>query len=168
MKRHMKRYCIFLLLMVVGIISVRAENSTNSFGIYLVTGNATGDLSHVQPAKTPVISDADIVSYDFAKHLVKLKPKAFTRIRDRDRIATPFVLKVNRTRIYLGVFVSPISAVSYDVPSIIYDERMPDPELPPDVLRISRSYPDLGRLPGPDPRSDARIKDVLAALHKLK
>lgn len=166
--RHMKRYCIFLLLTVVGIFSAHASNFTNSFGIYLVTGNATGDLSHIEVAETPVISDADIISYTYPNHLMILRDGVRERIGRPDSSGITFVVEANGERIYLGAFMSEFSSIPRFVPCIVVDEGMMNTNLPPNALRISRGYPGPRSLSDADPRRDERIKNALAALHKLK
>ncbi len=65
-----------------------AETSAHSFGIYLVAftadkpwGAATlGELATLPLAKEPVLSDADILSYDFASHQMLVRRGGLSRL----------------------------------------------------------------------------------------
>jgi hypothetical protein len=171
----MKYFCV-VLLVLCDFAGLCGAESTNSFGIYVVTSTVdarilaygTGDWSRVQLAEVPAISDTDIVSYDFINHVMTLRKEALQRIPRPHASGIPFVVMANGERIYLGLFMTLASSMSRAVPSIIVDERMLDTNLPPDTLRISRTYAAPYSETGVDLRSDERIKRALAALHKLK
>jgi hypothetical protein len=153
----------------------RAE-TTNSFGIYLlsdpvdrrITAKGKGDLSRIRLAESPLISAADIVSYDFADHSIRLRSEKLARIPRPPVEGTPFVVVADGQGIYLGVFTTCVSSMSFAVPSIMVNRRPLVTNQPPDVLVIERAYPQPSFGVGPDPRGDQRIKTALAALHKLK
>lgn len=165
----------FILLAMVSIATICRSENTNSFGIYLtaepvdalILAYGKGDWSHVKIQSTPVISESDILVYDFTKHWVTLKPEVLKRLPRPSIPGTPFVVVANDERIYLGAFTTPLSSSSVAVPSIII---IPGgrTSLPPDTLQIDRAYPPTSIGVGPDPRFDERIKRALAALHKLK
>lgn len=148
-----------------------AEPQTHSFGIYLVTftgekpwtAATLGDLAALPLAKEPVLSDADILSYDFAEHRMIVRQEALSRLPRPPVWHTPFVVVADGQRIYLGAFSTMLSSFSTSVPSIRVDFR--DSK---NSLIIGRAYPAPGFADGPDPRSDARIRAALAGLGKLK
>ena len=153
------------------------------FAIYLVTepvdgrliGYGKGDWSHLRLAPSPLVSADDIISYDFSKHAMRLQPAALARIPKAVPgtpgsliHGVPFVVLARGQRVYLGVFVSPLSSVSFAVPSIYLEPQLLDPTLPKDVLIIGAPFPSISGDVRPDPRGDERVKTALAALHKLK
>ncbi len=148
--------------------------ATNSLAIYLVAGqvpeNITayrrGDWSHFRLSDSPLISDHDILMYDFSNHSMRLRPEGLAKMPKPAASGTPFAVVVNGERIYLGVFATCFSSRSFAVPSIVLDRYVIFTNQPPDTLIIERGYPAPGFGVGPDPRSDNRIKAALKALHK--
>ena len=170
------RFHRFILFLMMTITSVCRGAITNSFGIYLtakpvdarIMAGGKGDWSSVRLAGSPIISDADILVYDFTNHLMTLKPEAFRHIPRPDASGIPFVVVANGERIYLGVFMTGLSSMSIAVPSIIVDAHNLDTNLPPNTLRIDRVYFAPYSTTDPDPRLDDRIKQSLTSVHKLK
>ena len=170
----MKFQCtIFLAIMGIALIC-KSETTTNSFGIYLLAEPVDPrilagkvDWSHVNLQSTPVISESDILAYDFTEHWITLKAGAFKRLPLPSIPGTPFVVVANGERIYLGAFTTPLSSQSLAVPSILVlaGGRA---SLPADTVQIDRAYPPASFGAGPDPRSDERIRRTLVALHKIK
>jgi hypothetical protein len=166
----------FILLAIVSFASVCRGDPTNTFAIYLtaepvdrrILTYGTGDWSSVKLQATPLISETDIVAYDFTNHWMTLKPEVFKRLPSPSIPGTPFVVIANGERIYLGAFTTPASSIPVFVPSIISMGRQWYTNLPPDTLKIDRGYPGPRKLTDPDLRLDDRIKRALAALHKLK
>ena len=166
----------FIIPVVLAFSTICRAETTNSFDIYLtaeamdrrITGYGKGDWSRIRLSEPPLISATDIISYDFANHVIRLGPEALPRIPRPPVEGTPFVVVVNGERIYLGAFTSGFSSMTFGVPSIMVDRRTLVTNQPPDTLVIERAYtsPTLGV--GPDPRGDQRIKTALTALHKLK
>lgn len=149
--------------------------TTNTFGIYLtadpvdsrITVDGTGDWSKVALQPRPIISAADIISYDRTRHAMKLRPEVFARLPKPSVNGTPFVAMAGGEKIYLGVFTTPVSSLSFAVPTILPDARMIDTNLPADTLVIQRRYPTAAFGKGEDPRDDQRIISVLWNLEKL-
>jgi len=150
--------------------------TTNSFGIYLIAepvdnriiAYGKGEWSRLRLAEPPLISATDIVSYDFAEHAMRLRPEAIARIPRPPVEGTPFVVAANGERIYLGVFTTGSSSMSFAVPSITVDRQWLVTNQPPDTLVIERAYPSPRFGVGPDPRGDQRIRTALKALHRVK
>jgi hypothetical protein len=127
------------------------------------------DLSRLHLSEPPLISEADIISYDFSNHIITLKPEAFARIPTIAPVrGTPFVVVADGQRIYLGGFMTPISSFVLAVPSIMVGPSVSLPNIPTNILVIDRAYPSPSFGVGPDPRGDPRIKSALKALRKLK
>jgi hypothetical protein len=147
------------------------EPLTHSFGIHLVSFTPTqpwsaaalGDLATLRLDKEPVISDADILTYDFANHKLLVKRSALSRMPAPPVWHQPFVVVADGRRIYLGAFGTLLSSYSISVPTILVDFRDFTNE-----LAIDLGYPAPGFAVGPDPRSDERIRKALAGLKKLK
>jgi len=147
------------------------EAPAHSFGIYLVAftadkpwGAATlGDLAALRLANEPVLSDADILSYDFTDHRMLVRRGALSRLPKPPVWGAPFVVVADGQRVYLGAFGTMLSSSSTSVPTILVDFA----EFT-NSLTIGRAYPAPGFATGPDPRSDDRIRLALAGLKKLK
>jgi len=166
----------FVLLAILSLASICRADPTNIFAIYLtaepvdrrILAYGTGDWSNVKLQATPLISETDLLAYDFTNHWLTLKPEVFKRFPPPSIPGTPFVVIANGQRIYLGAFTTPNSSIPVFVPSIIAMGRQWYTNLPPDTLQIDRGYPGPRKLTDPDPRPDQRIKRALASLHKLK
>ena len=171
----MKKGALILLATVALCAGCRVQ-STDSFSIYLpsepvdtrITAYGKGDWSRIRLREPALISAADIVSYDFADHSIRLRSEALARIPRPPVEGTPFVVVADGQRIYLGVFTTCISSMSFAVPSIMVDRRVLVTNQAPDILVVERAHPQASFGVGPDSRGDQRIKTALAALHKLK
>jgi hypothetical protein len=157
------------------IAPVHADTEAQTkFGIFLMMNqnldarSSMVDIAHVQLAPSPVISAADVISYDFSNHSMKLRPDALARIPSVPVQGLPFVVVANGQRIYLGTFFTEISSMSSEIPTIAVNKQIVAKDQPKDVLVIDRGYPTDSFGKGPDPRGDPRIKSALAALNKLQ
>jgi hypothetical protein len=165
-----------MLLAMLSLTAVCSSASTNSFGIYLtaepvdprILGYGTGDWSHVTLQPKPLISDEDILVYDFTNHRMTLTHEAFMRLPRPSVFGTPFVVVADGERIYWGAFTTSVSSIEVFAPSIIPDSRGGYTNLPPDTLQVYRGYDVSHKVTNPDPRPDGRIKRALGALNKLK
>jgi hypothetical protein len=143
----------------------------STFAVYLITGlpdarnlvQNPGQWKELALSNTPVISDVDVISYDFSKHAVRLRPEAIKRLPKPSVFGIPFVVVVNGDRIYPGAFYSSFSSVPFGLPVIVVSRPEPDAQ---DVLNIERAYP-ASHAVGVDPRSDERIRSALSSLKKL-
>jgi len=151
-----------------------AQSQQNSFGIYLLARSTDtrtlaqdqGQWKQLALASGPVISDADIISYDFSNHTMRLGPEAAKRLPKPPVTGTPFVVVVNGERIYQGAFYTSLSSISYAQPVIVVDNPGSTRPQQVDVLLIDRAYP-VKMARGEDLRSDERIKTALSKLGKL-
>ena len=151
--------------------TTRSETPPHSFAIHLVdftpeqpwSPATLGRLADLVLVKEPVISGADILSYDFATHSFLVRRSALSRLPAPSVWHKPFVLVADGQRIYLGAFGTMLSSYSSCVPTILVDFRNFTNE-----LTINRAYPAPSFGTGTDPRSDERVRVALAGLHKLK
>jgi hypothetical protein len=154
--------------------AITARPEQNTFGIYLIAEPVDARTLARNPrlwkelalSGTPVISEADIISYDFSTHAMRLSIEAIKRLPKPPVTGTAFVVMVNGERIYQGAFYSTVSSIPYSQPVIVVDESQPDQPGKTDVLLIDRAYP-ASFATGRDLRSDDRIKSVLSKLKKL-
>jgi hypothetical protein len=169
----MRSKLILSVLIYLSGSAAAAQSQQNTFAIYLLaepTDTRTlaqnqGWWKQVALSSAPVISEADIISYDFSNHAMKLGPEAIKRLPEPPVTGIPFVVVVNRERIYQGAFYTSLSSISYARPVIVVDN--PDATQPREagVLLIERAYP--AKMKGEDLRSDQRIKSTLKQLNKL-
>ena len=148
------------------------EARAHSFAIYLVAftpdkpwdAATIGDLATLPLSNEPLLSDADIVSYDFAKHEILTSPAAILSLKSNGSVwGVPFVVVADGERIYVGAITSAASSASISVPTILmWASRFANP------LSIDRAYPSPEFGSGPDPRSDERVRVALAGLKELK
>jgi hypothetical protein len=169
------KIAIFLgLILLLTVTSLAAIPKRSTFAIYLIAGSVDARVFAQEPgrwkdlplAHEPIISDADIVAYDFSKHAMRLKPEALKRLPLSSVVGTPFVVVVNGERIYPGAFYTGASSIPCDVPVILIDRAAQNQTSRADVLLIESAYPQRSSL-GRDLRSDVRVRDALAKLKKL-
>ena len=160
---------IFPMLTLLIVSAIQAIPGQSTFAVYLIDGapdartlaRDPGQWKELPLSSTPIISDVDIVSYDFSKHSMRLRPEAIKRLPRPSVFGIPFVVVVNGDRIYPGAFYTGISSIPFALPVIVVDS----PELD-QVLNIERAYPPSHAV-GVDPRSDERIRTALNSLKKL-
>lgn len=129
---------------------------------------ATVDVRSLQLREPPLVTSADMITYDPATHEIELTPEAYARVQQVFRLpvdvdGVPFVVTVGRQPIYAGALWTPLSSLSFDGVVIM----QPLEEAPP-IIRLDRGYPASDFARGRDPRSDARVLSSLAAEGKLK
>ena len=140
------------------------------FAIYLTRENTPPSqmeiLSRIAIAETPLISNADIVSYNWATQEIELTPEAFQRIvaLHVPTTGTAFVVCVDDSPVYWGAFWTPISSQSFQGVTI----SMPFKSQTNNMIKLELGYPGPSFYKGEDPRSEKRIKDALEKAGKLK
>jgi hypothetical protein len=162
---------VFVLLTLPALAAVPKRST---FAIYLVAAPVdprvlVRDLERwrkVELAPEPIISDADIISYDFSKHAMRLKPEALKRIPRPGVEGISFVVVAGGERIYLGAFYIGVSSIPYPGPVIVVVARVGQEDLEEDVLFIDRAYPESYGSSN-DMRPDERIRKALTDLKKL-
>jgi hypothetical protein len=162
------------LILLLAVTSLAASSKRSTFAIYLIAGSGDARVFAQEPgrwndlplAREPIISDADIVAYDFSRHAMRLKPEALKRLPRPSVAGTPFVVVVNGERIYPGAFYTSVSSIPCAEPVIVVDRAAQNHASRADVLLIESAYPQSLSL-GKDLRSDVRIRDAFAKLKKL-
>ena len=130
----MKTQILLLIVALVAAINLMAETVTNqlSFGIYLTRLSKEEmeklektpiPLKEIPLEQVPLISERDIVAYDFNKHIIELTPEAFKGVSKVQppsvSYGIPFVVVASGTRHYMGVFWSSLSSGVTSFPSIL-------------------------------------------------
>jgi len=162
---------VVLAVTLPGFASSSAAASTTSapaFAIYTLAesvdrrmvARGTGNWSQVTLSPAPVISDAEILNYDFTTHTLRMRPEALGRLPRPPVSGTPFVVTAEGQQIYLGAFTTGASSMPFAVPSIVVDAPVHTNQSPT-ALVIARAYPTAQFGVGPDPRGDPRIRRAL-------
>ncbi len=161
------------IILLLTVTSLAAIPKRGAFGIYPIAGSVDARVLAQTPerwrelplASKPVISDQDIVAYDFSKHAMKLKPEALKHLPRPSVSGIPFVVVVNGERIYPGAFYTTASSIPCAVPVIVTD-RVAQNQPANQILLIESAYPQP-TAHGKDLRSDVRVRNALASLKKL-
>lgn len=123
-----------------------------------------GAAADIRLASHPIVSDADLVAYDWPTHTLTLARPFWFKISRPSLRGLPFVVEAEGEPLYVGAFFSDASSFSCPLPVIRFDERMTNR-----IVAIERGYPAAFAVRGKDdPRADARLKKVLQALGKLR
>jgi hypothetical protein len=127
------RILTVIFVLSFSIVSFSQTGKTRlSFGIYL-TQLSEEDIQklerHPLPIESiplqpmPLISERDIVEYDFSTHIIKLTPDAFERISkikvQSVSAGIPFVVSVSGRNHYMGMFWSSFSSIPTAFPNIL-------------------------------------------------
>jgi hypothetical protein len=170
-------------LLVVGLLLecavVGEEVKRPRFGIYmpkLDVYTATPDVQdrvaaylrttkpgEIPLAGHPIVSEDDIVSYDWETHTLHLKRSVWFTIRQPGVYGVPFVVVVDGVPCYVGAFWSAVSSIPSHVPCIIWDHERKSKD-----ITIQKAYPTAKSGQGDDPRSNEQLKNVLQELGKLR
>jgi hypothetical protein len=139
------------------------------FGLYLITKDAN-ELNKIELDSTPLITETDIINYNWTNHTMYITETAANRIPAIQQVGVngkPFVIVADGKRAYRGAFWTSISSVPYPSPVIVKDFSSE----PKTTIKIERRYgpriPSGGPEEGPDPRDNESIKKVLQELGKL-
>ncbi|MHC4476351.1 MAG: HEAT repeat domain-containing protein, partial [Planctomycetota bacterium] len=119
------------------------------------------NIGQLRLASTPVLTERDIVEYDWDKHVLKLTPEAKKRMPGPKTVwPLPFVVVADGQRCYLGAFWSIYSSYMPEIPHI--DSFFPG--RPANEIEIGPAPGDGGT----DLRSDPRINKVLQQLGLIR
>ena len=141
------------------------------FAIYFTRDDVRPDkmtaFREVALAGEPVISMADIVSYDAKTHEIELTSEAYGRVSALKvpTFGKSFVVCVDRKPVYWGAFWAGYSSQSFDGVTIIGWPFFSEKD---DTIAITVGYPAPGFYNGQDPRGNPVIMDALRAAGKLK
>lgn len=152
------------------------ELPQGGFAIHLLADSSMSGIAAAEQsleslalASTPLISEADLESYDLCTHTLQLNEQAAARVADLLPEAghigvqgLPFVVSAGSERIYLGAFWSLVSSYAFSEPIVMVEDLAEDGFY---LMHIESAYP--SGEPASDPRSDARIIAVLGQAGKL-
>ena len=151
-----------------GMAEPRPVKKQYRFAIYLVVDPI--DVSHPEDVtleqlrlgSVPVLTEEDIVEYDWNEHFLKLTPEAWKRVPSpRSVWGLPFVVVADGQRCYLGAFWAHLSSYMPKVP-FIGGFR---PGWRENKIQISPPEPIAGMK---DPRNDPQVRKVLEELDIAK
>jgi hypothetical protein len=151
--------------------SLAATQKQDTFAIYLFadpvdTRSLKQQWKNLPLANEPVISEADVLAYDFSKHALRLRTEALKRLPRPPVEGMPFVVVANGERIYPGAFYGLFSSIPCSLPVIVVGRSAQSEVAGADVVLIDRAYP-VQQATGKDLRSDERVRDALGRLKKL-
>ena len=120
--------------------------------------------SEIPLAEHPIISEDDLLSYDWNTHAVQLRHTIWHRIPQPGVHGVPFVVVADGVPLYVGAFWTSFSSIATSVPVIIWDPKRESTQ-----LFIQRGYPSpVVAKEVTDPRASAQLRKVLQELGKLK
>ena len=177
----MKHGWVLLLLLTLALTACapRPDNSASSapaFELYLLAGDNTRgsdllntSLDNLILAETPLLTTADLLSYDRSTHTLELTETGMEKVtallESGFQVAgIPFVIVSGGERLYAGAFWTPLSSQSFDGVVIMDPAFLSEGN----TLQISLGYPGSDFFNGTDPRDDARLMDALDEAGILK
>ena len=176
-----------LLALAATLVSVTAfsfsasaeETKRPRFGIYMpkldvytqtmdvtervIAYQRTSKPDEIPLAEFPIISDEDLLSYDWETHTLELRKSRWFMVRSPSSHGIPFVVVVDGVPIYVGAFWSEFSSIPSSVPTIMWDDRQTSKAMT--IGLGSRATTSDDRK---DPRSNEKLKQALQELGKLK
>jgi hypothetical protein len=175
-ENSMKRVSVFvaagLALLTLCVLSISGgctAPKNEGFAIYL-TANETSPqdmmkLSTYSLANKPIISTADVVSYNSSTHEITLTHAAYERVAGLQvlMMGKSFVVCVDKKPVYWGVFMAYVS--SYLFPGVTIMQPLPNMQF--DIITIDLGYPSTGYYDGVDPRGNTEIMQALRQANKL-
>lgn len=151
-------------------LSTPTPEPTEGFAIYLTEPEIRpANLvmqSHLGLADQPLITEADLVQYDWANHELTFAVSGYEKLHaiKLPTSGVSFVVCVSKSPVYAGAFWPAYSSQSWD--GVIIDPILMTLDRP--VARIELGYPGPGFYQREDPRGDERIKAALEKAGKLK
>lgn len=158
-------------LATLALLAGCAPKPAGDFAIYLlaedikVSEMAAVDLQNLPLQDAPVISTADIVSYNWGTHEIKLTAAGFDRVMAL-QVRTwglPFVVCVDRKPVYWGAFWTPYSSQSFEGVTIMLPLGAQD-----NIIRIELGYPSSDFSKGEDPRFNPAARKALEQAGRLR
>ena len=160
-----------LVLAIVPFLSDCTPQPAADFAIYLparqmaVSEMASVDLQKLPLQDTPVFATAEIVTYSWGTHEIKLTAAAFDRIMAMTIPVRgmPFVACVDRKPVYWGAFWTPISSMSFEGVAIMMPLGAENR-----TIQIGLGYPSSDFFHGNDPRVSTAVRKALEQAGKLR
>ena len=116
-----------------------------------------------------VISDKDIMFYNWTSHQIRLNVEGIDRIKGMDFFEKlyhkSFVVMLNGREMYNGSFWSDMDSMPYSSIAILDIIAVQDGKT--DTLRIEGCYPSVQFCKGVDPRNNSEIFDYFKSIGKL-
>jgi hypothetical protein len=167
----MKTVIMFGVVVFQILTSLAAAQKQDTFAIYLFdspvdTISLKQKWKNLSLASEPIISESDVLAYDYSKHALRLRPEAVKGLPRPPVEGTPFVVVVNGERIYPGAFYGLYSSIPCSLPVIVVGRSAQSKTSDVDVILIERAYPVQSAVEK-DLRSDERVRDALGKLKKL-
>lgn len=158
----MRRRSFFGCLAIAVLACAGAEQAKPRFALYLVK-TQHADLAATKLESRPLLTEQDVVSYDWQTHALTLTEAGVKKLRSVqvEVFGKRFVIVADGRRCYKGALWTQLSSISHDRPVIEVDDQE-------GVFKIQRAYPTGEFAVGEDPRSDPRILRTLTALDKIK
>ncbi|MBG0770204.1 MAG: hypothetical protein H0S82_00765 [Anaerolineaceae bacterium] len=170
---------LIFLILGIGLVACAgqpAEIRGEAFELYLLADDQAHGmdiidtpLEDLELAETPLLTTADLISYERSTHTLELTDAGFQKVTDLleagfQVAGIPFVVVSGGERIYAGAFWTPLSSQSFDGVVIM------DPAFQSDdnTIQITVGYPGSGFFTGADPREDSRLLAALDAAGVLK
>jgi hypothetical protein len=134
------------------------------FGLYLVTKDAK-DLDKIELASSPLITEDDIIDYNWTNHTMYITDTAVERISNKaDLWGKQIVIVVEGKPVYRGEFDNPNVSISYSKPVIVFGISKLNAIIKTDRRKSNFDW----RSPlEPDPRENESVKQVFRELGKL-
>lgn len=159
---------LYTALILGTILCSSARPQEHSIGFYFVTTDST-TLDTLVLDETPFLTDRDLITYDWSRHVMAITPEAFSRFPTWTQIpfdGKPFVVIADGIRCYRAAFSNPISSVGFGGPQIMGMTRNPG------AIRIDGGplrFTDRGGVERevPDARANETLRGALHALGKL-
>jgi hypothetical protein len=140
----MRILALFVTLVLVS-PAIGQEVKRPRFGIYMPKLDVYTQTSDVQDrviayerttkpgeiplAKYPIISEDDVLGYDWDTHTLQLRNSIWFTVRQPGMHGLPFVVVVDGVPIYVGAFWSDLSSIPSVVPSIRWDDQRKSKEI---------------------------------------
>ena len=162
MKKAALWIIISIALLMVGCRNASETGSDHNFSVFLVEGLHTAqamgrDLNDLQLQSTPLLTQEDLLSYDWQEHTFILKDfNLEERLEGKVPLnGLPFVVVADDERIYLGTFWNHLSSLHLqDIPKIY---SIWYAEIEKDTYTITNGG-------NKDPRNDQRIFESMVWL----
>jgi hypothetical protein len=125
------------------------------------------DAGHV------LVAADKIASYDWPTHTLTLAPgecaKLAAELHKNKQLVSgiPFTINIGGKPIYAGKITSLVSSFSLATPVIVIDQKIIEPKVSDDQLRIQLGYPTRQFFQGDDPRGNPQLRTALRAAGKL-
>jgi len=150
----------------LGIAEPKPAKDKYRFAIYLVADPVDAGrpnditLEELRLAPEPIITEKDLLGYDWDRHTLKLTPGVRDHIPPPGVWGVPFVVVADGKRCYLGAFWTHLSSYMPNLP-VAYVDSISARLDSKDSIRIEP--PPVAE--ANDPRGDPRIRRVLEALN---